>query len=119
MPDINKDDFASILAANPHYLASLQRSCDLATFKATYNVSRASALRCPVCPGQYGGSLWVGDDPTQFTCRKCLLSFHIVCHQIANIPLLDAVRQAKKGQRLPPRGDDTNNFQEDQHEAMP
>lgn len=105
MPDVDADNFATILAANPDYLQSLQRSANLSDFKDTYKVSRASGLRCPACPGQYGGSLWIGDNPLEFTCRKCRLSFQLTCHQMTNDALMTIVKKVKKGEALPPRGD--------------
>jgi len=75
-------------------IASLQRRGELDDFKAQYNVSRSTPLKCPACTD---GSLWINNDTgVDFTCRKCKLSFKLECQTLPNDQLLIAVKELEK-----------------------
>ena len=73
------EEFNKILK-DPGKRAELLRKSELQDFKDTFNVERASPLRCPACSqyGQSGGSLWrVKNEKSKFVCRKCHKRFNV------------------------------------------
>lgn len=100
MPSNLEEEFAKLLR-DPKAIESLQRSAGLAEFKSTYNIERASPLKCPVCSqwGQTGGSLWIIKDGTytNFVCRKCRVQVHLEFPGKDNKQFIQELREAMKG----------------------
>ena len=100
MSDI--EDFLKKLQEDPNLASRLQKREELEEFKKTYNLERATPLKCPACAAvlQSPGSLYIDKDiPTRFVCRKCKLVFSIMCHTIPNEALITNLRSINKGEK--------------------
>jgi len=100
MPEIS-NEFLKEIEKDPKFLGRLRKREELSNFKESYNLDRATPLRCPVCSVylQSPGSLWADKiDPTKFVCRKCKLEFTLICHTPKNSQLIDDLRKIVKGE---------------------
>jgi len=83
-------------------LDSLAKRTELFSFKAEYNVSKASGLKCPFCSTleqKAAGSLWYDEsDYSHLVCRKCLTEFSISSKPYSISELIENLRKIKKGE---------------------
>jgi len=90
----------SALASDPKLMEKLERSAELDNFKSTYNVERATPLKCPACASiqRSPGSLWINkDDKSIFTCRKCRITYQISTKPMSTDELIIQLRKIHRG----------------------
>lgn len=77
-------EFARAISKDPNLLTTLQKRIEKEEFFSTYNIDKATPLKCPHCSSYLntGGSLYIHkEDPNTFTCRKCKLTFTLISHE--------------------------------------
>lgn len=94
------EDFFNAMLTDKNFVAKMQIRADLDEFKETYNVNRATPLKCPACSskGFSGGSLWWNEEePKGLVCRKCRLVWAIECLTTPLSELIPKLREMLKG----------------------
>jgi len=84
------------------FLESLSKKSQLDEFKMTYNVRKASGLKCPFCSSleqKAAGSLWYNeDDYNHLVCRKCLTEYNVSTKPLSLEQIITTLRKIKKGE---------------------